>query len=294
MNDLQKLTVLFNDASAATFTDNTQKLFDFARDAVTMPLETTPDYIYIGRRKPWNSVFVEMGTTVNSVASVLTAEYYNEDDAAWTALPLLVEDTRGFSRSGFIKWATPRNAALNLLEGEVAINSVTQYWIRIQSDANITAGTSFKGVGLVYSDDQDLKREDPKIYSLLPTDENDTALTSHILSHVTARDAIIQQLRTDGKFKLDVTTQEAEDLDEYDILDIDQVREASKFKAISHIYFNASDSPEDIYWQKFKKYEGKYDAAMNMVLLTIDKNDDGNQSGGEKGLINNVGSFTRQ
>lgn len=295
MNDLSKLKVYVYDQSGGTHTDRTEEAFGYDRDSFTIALETS-DFLYIGRVKPFTALYAEV-STANAVSTSLSATYYN--GTSWAALTLAVEDTKAFTRSGFIKWVTPTSGATQLWE-TTAVNSVTLYWIRLAVGSNLTGTTALQGLNIVFSDDQDLKSEDRAILGFLPRDENDNRVSTHILSHQAAREAIVDVLRRKGHYKTldlsgsDATDGHVEGVDEWDILDVGQVRQASKYKALSQIYYQASDSVDDIHYAKAKDYDGRFNAAMELFLLTLDTNDDGVASSGEKAATLQGGRFVRQ
>lgn len=297
MNEASKLKVLFNDVSAASFTDYTEEAFDFSRDHFTLAIQATPsvDYLYIGRRKPFHALYVEIDNSFpNAVATTLSAQYYKESTAAWTALTLTVEDTKAFTRSGFIKWSAPIDTSRVSLWGDVAVNSTTLYWIRIAVGANITSTTKLRGINLVFADDKDLKTEDFGVLNFLPKDEANVAAQSHILTHIAAKEAILDRLNRDGKIKANFDDGTIENTDEWDLLNIQQIRNAAKYKALAKIYFESSDSPEDVWWQKHLKYEAMYDQAYQLYILSLDTNDDGVEGSDEKAAIQSSGVFKRR
>lgn len=288
MDDSTKTSVLFFDDSGASYTDNSAKAFDFSRDTFGLALASA-DFLYIGRRKPFHAVFVELGTA-NATTNEVSAEYYN--GTAWTALTLDTEATDGFTRSGFIRWTVPMSGGVTLWE-ENAVNSTTKFWVRLSVDAGLDAGTTVKGLNIVFADDSDLKREDYGILALLPEDENEVAASSHILSHEAARDAIMDHIEREGKAKTDADDGTIKALDPYDLLDIKQIRLAAVYKALAKIYFAASDNQEDIYWAKHLKYEDLFARSMEKYILSLDANDDGITDTGERTTSAGSGVFVR-
>ena len=287
MNKLNKLKIFKYTHAGTTYTDATNDLWDYARDSVSIVLATT-DYLYIGRDKPFNAVYVEMGTA-NTNATTLTAEYYSGDEADWYAMDLLNEETDGMTRNGFIEWDK------NVYDEdwtENTVNSVEKFWIRIASSAAFSAGTTIQGMNLVFANDQDLKANVRDIYKFLPTDENLVAETSFILTHVRARDKIIQDIRNSGKYNIDEDARVL-DIDQWDFHRIDQVREAAKNKALEIIYFNVSNTVDDEYWSKSKDFRNEYEDSMKLVLLSIDQDDTGFESVEEQNTDNSVGVFHR-
>jgi hypothetical protein len=144
------------------------------------------------------------------------------------------------------------------------------------------------GLNIVFSDDQDLKRELYEIEKFLPVGVN-----SHILSHVSARDEIIQELRADGRYKKDFSTGKLKDITAFDLLDISQVNTASKYLTLSKILFSVSDNPEDFYSVKANHYRGLYNKSMKTFYLSVDVDDDGKVDNSENMASNNGGLVRR-
>jgi hypothetical protein len=292
MDDKNKMTVFRYDTSATTYYNLSKEAYEYQRDTLAIPLETA-DFLYMGRRKPFYAIYADVNASYpNAVSCTLTAEYYN--GTAWTALTLAVEDTKGFERSGFIKWEAPTDANGDEVWESVTINSADKYFVRLIVSANLTSTTKLNGLNIIFADDEDLKREDYNILALLPEDADEVAATSHILTHVASREFIVDHIKRSGKVKTDSVTGDIVDTDEWDLLEVNQVRQASVFKSLSKIYFAASDNPEDIYWKKYEQYERLYTDAIGLYLLTLDTNDDGVASASEKASIMAGGIFTRR
>lgn len=263
----EKLTIL-HDISGA-FTDISNSLLDYTRGVVSISYTTATDCIYIGFEKPINQIYVELDT-VASTNSELELKYYN--GSGFVDVSGLFDDTKSFERSGFIRWERE-------LAGNVAseINGETRFWyqVKLSTDLNV----SLKGINIVFSDDQDLKREVFEIMEMLPNGE-----ASHILTHVAARDEIIQRLNNSGKQKFVDNT--GADLSSFDLLDISQVKLASTFLALSKIYFVISDEIDDKYERKFEFYKTQADSIINNMRIDIDIDDDGEKDVGETQTIN--------
>lgn len=255
----EKLTVLYYDG-VSTYTDYTSKMYDYTRDAQSITLASS-ETLYVGFRKPLNIFYVELDTASTTDTS-MSVKYYN--GSAFAAVTGLTDETDAFQRSGFIQF--DRNLTD---EAATTINSSEMYWYEL-TVASDTSATVFKGINIVFSDDQDLKREVYEITRYVPTGEN-----SHILSHAASRDHIIQQLRTDGRYKLDLSTGYLKDITAFDLLDASQVKMASTYLTLSKIYSNLSDEVEDMYFQKSQYYMALYNSAMQHFFLWIDNDDDG-------------------
>lgn len=260
-NDL-KLSVL-HDANAS-FTNYSNESHDYSRDTATITLTTTTGFIYIGFKKPINSLYIDF-TTANTNAATTTLEYWN--GTTWTAVGNLMDDSKGLTRSGFITWDRQTLANVDV---QKAVNSITKNWVRLSLSAT-TSAMVINGISNILADDQDLKQEVPEI-----ADTNHLAgKTSHILTHVAVRNQIIQDLRNKNYNVTNPTTGLVEDLTLWDILDINQLKQAAIFLALSKIYYNFSDRIDDIYGVKSIYYKDQYKAAIALSKLSLDSYSDG-------------------
>lgn len=254
----------------AVYDDLTESVREWTRGSGTLDYTKTVDYLYVGRDKAFNALWFEL-TTPNVTAATLTLEYYN--GTAWTALAVDLDDTQGLTRSGWIRWTKPTDI------DEVAINSATKVWIRFSWSATFSPACVIATIGLVFSDDQMLKEEVPNILTnYLPT-----GCTSHILSHVAAKKRIMQRLRSQvGLYKVSQSTGDPKDIDEWDMHDIDQMQAAAKFLTLAIIFGNASDEDGDGEAVKKKEFLVEYERSFKVALLSIDTDDDGQESSDEK------------
>jgi hypothetical protein len=253
-----KLTVM-HDANGS-FTDLSFEAFDFSRDTFSVTLNASTSYLYVGFTKPINTIYISTATA-NTNANTLTIEYYN---GSWTSVDNKHDATKGLTRSGYMTWDRPTDAT------QTAINSTTKYWVRIRPSVTHSA-TSLNGIGLVFCDGIDLAYEVPEI-----NDSNHLAgKTSHILNCVASTNQIIQDFRNKDYSVTNPSTGVKEDLTAWDLLDINQVKQAAVFLTLSKIYFNFSDSPEDKYSDKSNYYYKRYQDAIGLSRLSLDTDKDG-------------------
>jgi hypothetical protein len=253
-----KLTILHDNDSV--FADHSNDALDFDRDTFTTELTRSKDYLYIGFEKPINCVYVELGTA-NTNAGEFTAEFYN--GTAWTSLSGFHDETKSFTRSGFLRWDRNQTG-----EASTSVNSLTKYWIRLRPSVTHSS-TVIKGVNIVFSDDQDLKREFFEISDFLPSGQS-----SFVLTHVAARDHIIQTIVNSGEYKRN-SSGYREDVTAFDLLDVGQIKMAATYLALSKIFSNVQDDGDDIWRQKSQDYYSLYSQAQKNGFLDIDKDDDG-------------------
>ena len=142
-----------------------------------------------------------------------------------------------------------------------------------------------KGINLVFSDDNDLKEEYPSVMGMLPDGE-----LSFINFHVASRKDILSYFRAQGKLieKADKNYVTTKKIDQFDLLDYEELRDASKFLTLSKILKWVSDANDDKWYQKAKDYEVKYSEKINAVNLSLDKDDDGKVDNNELNAIQSI------
>jgi hypothetical protein len=152
---------------------------------------------------------------------------------------------------------------------------------------------SVKGMNLVYADDNDLISEVRLINDFLA--EGDTSFISY---HVAARNEIVQTIRNGGYVKqigqdafLPQRSEEVlkrKNMNKWDFLDIDEIRQAGKYLALAKIFFDVSENTEDKAYQRYRDYEGMYGAAFKLFYMSLDLDDDGNEDKRENLALNDV------
>ena len=261
MLDVNNKLYVFHDDDSS-FVDFSSKALDYSRDTFSVALVSNDDRFYVGFTKPINAFYVEL-STANTSDNTFTAEFYN--GSSWTALVGFFDDTLGWNRSGFMRWNRNQTS-----EAATEVNSQSAFWYRFTPSADHDAETVLKGLNIVYSDDQDLKKELYEYADFLPSGES-----SHILTHVAARDEIIQSLRSDGRYKQDLSTGDLKNITAFDLLDISQVKVASTYLVLAKIFMAASDNIDDIYMEKSKMFRSLYNGAMKTMYISLDGDNDG-------------------
>lgn len=252
------LTILVDNNT--TFTEYSHKLASFGKDAVTISLANATDYLYIGFDKPINAFYVDITTAFGSEGS-LTFEYYNGSN--WVDCIEKSDDTLGFFRSGFVRWERQTDHEEN------SVNSMSNFWVRAKPSADRT-GIALSGLNLVFSDDHELSLENASINdSTFLGDES-----SHIKYHSASKREIIQRFRNKDYIKVDEDGNK-QDINVWDLHEIDEIKLASTYLTLSKIYYSVSDNPEDVWEVKSQKYEEKYEKYINIARLSVDLNDDG-------------------
>ena len=258
MKDLaSRLTIL----SGPAFVDSSDALCDFSVDTATITLLST-DYLYVGFEKPISSLFFYL-TTVSTGTRALKVEMFN--NGTWNTQKS-IDDTSGLTRSGFVTWEIPNQPIV------CNVNSTSMFWVRFSVTVS-TSATVFRAISSLFSDDRELKKEFP---SILNTNFLIGGSTDHYMIHETCRNDIVQYFRKKGLRRLGQDCFMKKFM-AFDIMDIDEVRTAATYLALSKIFSNVANSAnaEDNWSAKSKMYKKMTDEALNTAYLTWDALSDG-------------------
>lgn len=261
INPREVLTVKLDDSGLVS--DISDNLSDYNRDTESITL-ATDDYIYVGFYKPFNTTHVRLETP-NVNASNLILEVWN--GTTWSTISKR-DETKGLSRDGFITWdKSSMNSAL--LDGD------TLYYIRLSVDAD-TSLMSLQAINILFSD----KESAINMFSKLEQVATDVELTRKL---VAAKREIMDRLDQRGYVKHDENL-DVKDITPFDLHDVYQIRQASTFFTLAHIFFDLSDDPMDHWWAKYETYQSKALEALALYKLDVDIDDDGvdNETEAEK------------
>lgn len=246
-------------------TDYSKKLENYLSDSVEFDI-LAGETIDIGYYKPISDLYFEIKEKIKHEGTI-SVRYW--DGSAW-ANAIVDDETDHLNRSGFLRWK-------KIESKPVSLNGETLHWYRISLDDDVDNLEIF-GINLVFSNDVDLIESYPDIFEFKPENKQ-----SFIAYHQEARNHILTYLRNKGKtikakekFKM---------LDQFDLHNFDEVRQASKYLALANIFSNESDSVDDKWYQKSKDFMHKYAEAININFLSIDENDDGIMQNSESNSI---------
>lgn len=254
----EDLSVLHDDNG--TFIDNSKEALDYGRDSFVLDLVSANDFLYVGLYKPFKNIYAEM-KVLNTNANTLTAEYW--DGTSWSSLDNFFDMSRGMTRSGFITWTK------NTAWAKTSVNGDSMYWVRFKPSSDFLNTTEVQGLNIVFADDQDLKNEFSSISAYL----TNLSLLSYITYHQSVRDDIIQELRNKGQAK--ISSSSLSNITKWDILDVEELKRASVYGCLAKIFFELSDNIEDKWYQRYQDYYNKRNSAIELMFLSLDKNDDG-------------------
>lgn len=234
---------------------NSIDVSDSANDYLTDSFTIINGPIELELYKPFYQVYCDV-TIPAEDTDLFLGEYW--DGATYQPLQIF-DQTKGLARSGWIKFYLPTD-----LKGATKIRLTR---------SSFEAACS--GINIVFSDDLQLKKEMVDVVVFRPKNA-----TSFITYHVAARDEIIQRIRNQGKIKNSLNK-----IEKWDILDIEEIKQAATYLALSKICFNISNGVDDKYYQQSKDYMDHFAKAFDLFFMTIDVNDDGIIDIGEKASI---------
>jgi hypothetical protein len=234
----------------------------FAMDtAVALTLTTGTNEIEVHSEKPLSRLYWVLNSSHDGS---LTSEYFN--GTVFTNLDEVDDSTNIFKNQGWITWSVADDVAK---DGEYF-----KYKFTVDG-LTVAAPLTINFVGIVFSEDYDLSSEYPNILEYKPSGDSSLARF-----HIAAKDAIVQWFRGKGKFTMQGNT--VSNLTEYDFLNIDEVKNASKFIALAKIMSWLSDAVDDKYYQKAMDYKAFGYSALDVFFLSLDTNSDGKAQEKEK------------
>lgn len=254
-----KLTIIYNSVNLS----NELYKVDGSESIILDP--TT--YLYVGFRKPISQLFIELETANTNDVDLIVEKYTD----SWTEVDLN-DETDNLNKSSLI--------SMSDIEGEsqVEVEGITENFIRI-STSGATSAMLIRLINLMFSTADDLSEEEPYIDKFQPK-----TINSHIYSLISARKYILRKINNGGSHKYNSTDLRYYNINQFDIFDVNELREASNYYALYKIYHNISDGLDDQYRQKSIDYFNKYQSSFALfsdAKLSIDKNDDGEESTAE-------------
>jgi hypothetical protein len=146
------------------------------------------------------------------------------------------------------------------------------FWHRFSVSVS-TSAVVYRAISALFSDDRELKKEFP---SIMGTNFLLGGTTDHYLIHETCRNDIVQYFRKKGLRRLGADSFMKKFM-AYDIMDVDEVRTAATYLALSKIFSNVANSAneEDNWLAKSKTYKKMAEEALNTAYITWDTVSDG-------------------
>lgn len=218
---------------------------------------TNAGSIEIGYYKPISDLFIdfkEFNLTEETISLYYFAPTQTQID--------LTDETENFTKSGFLSW--DRTAIEPV---KTTRNGHELYWYKMEFSGDFEV--QMTGLDLVFSNDNDLVDEYPTIMDNLPQGE-----ISFIRFHKAARDKILTEINNLNIRKV-TNIYNRRRINQFDIMDINEIRAVSKYTTIGLIYKSLSDAVDDKWSVESKANLSLASALIEMPNLSIDINDNG-------------------
>lgn len=196
-------------------TDTTEKTKTITSDSLVFEMVTS-DFFYLGFTHPFCTRYFNF-KTLNTNSTNVKVEYYTT--SGWRSVEDLVDQTEGFTKSGFISWLNPGDwfwseQAPIVHQSPYFLQGLLKYWVRISVSADLSAGTELQSVLNLFCDASDFAVLYPEMLSdsrYLPPGQTD-----FLPQFNAAKDLVVNRLKQSGKIR-----------EESQVLDINEVAYAA-------------------------------------------------------------------
>lgn len=167
---------------------NTTDTTEETRTLNSKPLSfvlTTGDKFYLGFHDRFASRYFSFATA-NTNTTALTVKFWDGD--AFVAVDDVIDQTFGFTESGFLSWVNDTKWQTKVqtgTEGEL-------FWIEISVSADLSAGTSLEAVINIFSDDDLLRGYYPELVS--DTRFQPPGRSDLLEQHVAGKNLVVQRM----------------------------------------------------------------------------------------------------
>lgn len=173
-------------------TETTKETFSITSDPLLFVL-TTSDFFYVGFQDRFSTRYFDL-SVVNSNSFTLTIEQW--DGSTWVAVEDIVDQTVGFTKSGFISWV---NGDIWEKVAQAPIDDVELFWVRMSVSADLSASTALQTCINLFSDDAELRIHYPDLITdsrYLPDSR-----TNFLEQHLAAKNYVVQRLKQSNEIR---------------------------------------------------------------------------------------------
>jgi hypothetical protein len=255
-----------------TLKDITIPMYDYKNQTEVFDYVLGEDALYIGSWLPFNHLYFKL-TAVNIVASTVNISVW--DNNQWKAVADIMDETlksgASLGQSGFITWTPDKNSqwgrddtvntsGVETITGLGGVKIYDRYWIKVTFSTSLTATTSIKWIGNLFSNDNDLKSEYPDLLRTSVLTGFETGKTTWEEQHVVAAKIIIQDLTNQNTI-----------VNPGQIMEKHQLTLASVQKVAELIYSSFGDDGDKDRVNASKEYNRR----LSKAVYTIDRNING-------------------
>jgi hypothetical protein len=241
-------------------TETTDKTNSISTDALGFVIGVS-DSFYLGFYGKFASRYFKLGT-LNTNAVTVSLSYW--DGSAFTAVDDLVDQTVGFTKSGFIHWQNKDDWKQRSLTG--IDSDIELYWVKLTVSGSLSAGTTLQAVLPLLCDDELVGMYYPELISdtrWLPTEGN------FLKQYLAAKDLVVLRLRQRRLIE-----------DESQIIDVNGVEIAAVHAAAKIILQPIATGEEMQAW--LGRASREFDNEVSQLALNVDQNKDGQISSAER------------
>ena len=223
--------------------------------ALVLSLNVGTNTLEVQNDKPISKLYFSASS---AHGGALAVQYWN--GTSYAAVSSLNDLTNSLKSDGWVEWVNPTDLAK---DGDY------YKFLFVLSGVTASVNETFRFIGIVFAEDKDLKKEYPNISDYLPAGD-----TSFIRFHASTADAIVQFFRAKGKATRPQGSSRLYQLDAFDFLDTNEMRQAGKFIALSKIFHWLSDSVDDKWYQKGRDFLAQGNSSLEVYYLSIDTDRD--------------------
>jgi len=252
----EKLTIIFHNKTTGDYENKTLYLNQFKEEySHSVNFDNNID-LYIGFKKPIKNFYVHLSTPLESPIEIL---FEHSTQNGMQTIKDVYDETHGFSKSGFIQYK-------ELGSSNFTVADIKCYWVKISTASTDENELSFCAINMLLNSIYDLSAKYPQII------QEDFFLGKASL-HVAienARNEVLSKIIRKG-----LTAESDARLTVFDLLDVQEIREAATFLTLANIFEMVSDNADDKFSRLSKSFFKKFEASFNLYSLTIDKNQSG-------------------
>lgn len=256
-------------------TDTTSETLSIHDSPLSFVL-TTADSFYVGFHEKFSTRYFAL-STVNSNSTVLSVNYW--DGSAWSSVDDLIDQTSGFTKSGFVSWINEENWQKRELSPIVSNDGEENklYWIQIKVSADLSAGTALQSVLNLFSDDESVRALYPEFITdarFLPPGR-----TNFLSQHLEAKNRVVRRMIQKRLIQ-----------EESQVIDINEVAEAA-IHAFVDIILTPIATSDDM-TLILQRARDTFESELSQVRLGLDLDKSGKVSDAERQI--DFGVITRR
>lgn len=167
--------------------DETTKQTTSIKDDPLLFEVTDADAFYVGFYGRFSSRYIAMDEVNTNDVSV-SVKYWN--GTTWVAVQDLIDQTSGFTSSGFLHWQNQDDWELKVLD---PITDQELYWVKIEVDDDLSDDTAIEAVLDLYCDDEIVRPYYPELIS--DARYKPSGATNFLEQYVAAKDLVVLKLK---------------------------------------------------------------------------------------------------